>query len=71
MESDLEKHEPKFVPAYHGEEKPRRQVPWSQQAGCQWAKGDNYPNSECLAPADNECRQRNTKMEVVHHGETS
>ena len=41
--------------------KPRCQLNWSQQAGCQYAKGDNYPHSECLAPLDNDCRLQNTK----------
>ncbi len=43
--------------------KPRCQLKWSAQANCQYAKGDNMPHSECLAPLDNNCRLRNTKWQ--------
>ena len=39
----------------------RCHLPWQSQANCQYAKGDKYPHSECLAPKDNICRQQNAK----------
>ena len=46
----------------------RCQLRWTQQANCQWAKGDNYPHSECLAPAGDYCRQRNAKPQKrIYH----
>lgn len=44
------------------ERKYRCQFRWSEQAGCQYAKGDNIPHSECLAPDDYPCKKRNTRL---------
>ena len=32
-----------------------------EQSSCPYSKGDNHPYSRCLAPLDNDCRQRNTE----------
>jgi len=44
------------------ERKYRCQLKWSEQANCQYAKGDNRPHSECLAPDSYYCKVRNAKL---------
>ena len=44
------------------ERKYRCQLPWSLQAGCSYAKGDNNPHSECLAKPDFYCKKANSHL---------
>ncbi len=44
------------------ERKHRCQLKWTQQANCPYAKGDNRPHSECLAPNGDICKQHNARL---------